>query len=391
MLARGPTTTFRTTIEREDEMDGTGTERFATVIVGGGQAGLATGYQLKQRGIPFVILDAHERVGDAWRTRWDSLRVFTPARYSGLPGWRFPARGSSTPTKDEVADYLEAYAARFGLPVRTGVSVDRLARNGDGFVLTAGEDRYEADDVVIASGAHQIPRVPPYAKELDPSIVQLHSSDYRNPSQLRDGGVLIVGVGNSGADIGMEVVRDRPTWLSGTESGHLPFHIDGFFARNVLVRIVRFVGHHVLTIRTPMGRKVRRSFEVKGGPLIRVKPKDLVDAGVQRVPRTVGVKDGRPVMEDGRVLDVSNVIWCTGFGRDFSWIELPVLRDDGEPAHERGLVSGEPGLSFVGMIFQYAATSDVLPGVGRDAGHVANHVAARRAGRRSPAKGRTGA
>ena len=359
-------------------MNGNGTERFDTVIVGGGQAGLATGYHLKKRGVSFVILDANERVGDAWRKRWDSLRLFTPARYSGMPGWRFPARGSYMPTKDEIAEYLEAYASRFDLPIRKGVRVDGVTRQGDHFVVTAGDRRFEADSVVVASGAHQIPRVPAFARELDPGIVQLHSSEYRNPSQLRDGGVLLVGVGNSGADIGMEVVRDRPTWLSGKANGHIPFRIEGFFARNVLLRVVRFVGHHVLTVKTPIGRKVRRKFQTQGGPLVRVKPKDLAAAGVEPVARTAGVKDGLPLLEDGRVMDVSNVIWCTGFRRDFSWIDLPILGEDGEPAHDRGVLPDVPGLYFVGLLFQYAATSDVLPGVGRDAEHVAKQIASHR-------------
>jgi putative flavoprotein involved in K+ transport len=367
-------------------MDGIGTERFETVIVGGGQAGLATGYHLKRRGISFVILDANDRVGDAWRSRWDSLRVFTPARYSGLPGWRFPARGSYMPTKDEVADYLEAYASRLDLPVRTGTRVDGVARVGDRFVVTAGDRRFEADSVVVASGAHQIPRIPTFAAELNPGIVQLHSSEYRNPSQLRDGGVLVVGVGNSGADIGIEVVRDRPAWLSGKETGHIPFRIEGFIARNVLIRVVRFVGHHVLTLRTPIGRKVRRKFESQGGPLVRVKPKDLVEAGIERVPSTAGVRNGLPLLEDGRVLDVSNVIWCTGFRRDFSWIDLPILGGDGEPIHERGVASNEAGFYFMGLLFQYAATSDVLPGVGRDAEYIAKHIGSRSAARRSRAR-----
>jgi putative flavoprotein involved in K+ transport len=374
-------TFLKGTHRTEDGMDGNGTERFETVIVGGGQAGLATGYHLMKRGISFVILDANQRVGDAWRMRWDSLRVFTPARYSGMPGWRFPARGSYMPTKDEIADYLEAYASRFDLPVRTGVRVDLVTRQGSRFVVIAGGRRFEADSVVVASGAHQIPRVPAFAGELDPGIVQLHSSEYRNPSQLRDGGVLLVGVGNSGADIGMEVVRDRPTWLSGKESGHIPFRIEGFFAQNVLIRVVRFVGHNVLTVRTPIGRKVRRKFQTQGGPLVRVKPKDLEAAGVERVARTAGVMEGLPLLEDGRVLDVSNVIWCTGFRRDFSWVGLPFLGEDGEPAHDRGVVRNEPGLYFVGLLFQYAATSDVLPGVGRDAEHIAKHIASHRADR----------
>jgi putative flavoprotein involved in K+ transport len=197
-------------------MDGAGgAERFETVIIGGGQAGLAVGYHLARRDRRFVILDANQRIGDAWRKRWDSLRLFTPARYDGLPGWPFPAPAWSFPTKDEVADYLEAYAARFDLPVRTGVRVDGLSREADRYVVAAGKHRYEADNVVVAAGAYRRPRIPAFASELDSGIVQLHSSQYRDPSQLLEGGVLVVGAANSGAEIALEVSGDHRTWLSG--------------------------------------------------------------------------------------------------------------------------------------------------------------------------------
>ncbi|HEY7019762.1 MAG TPA: NAD(P)/FAD-dependent oxidoreductase, partial [Ktedonobacterales bacterium] len=163
-------------------------EHFDTIVIGGGQAGLATGYYLKQQGRDFVILDANARIGDSWRQRWDSLRLFTPARFDGLVGMPFPAQGYSLPTKDEMADYLEAYAAHFQLPVRTGVKVDRLAREDERFVVTAGDQRFEADNVVVAMATFQQPKIPMFAAELDPDIVQLHSSAYRNPSQLREGG-----------------------------------------------------------------------------------------------------------------------------------------------------------------------------------------------------------
>lgn len=304
------------------DRDVPGTERFETVIIGGGQAGLAAGYHLAKRGRPFAILDANERIGDAWRKRWDSLRLFTPAKYNGLPGLRFPAPGVSFPTKDEMADYLESYAARFDLPVRTGVRVDGLSRNGDSYVVTSGSYRFEAGKVVVASGAHQIPRIPDFAAELAPGIVQLHSSAYKGSSQLQDGDVLIVGVGNSGAEIAYEVSRTHTTLLSGKPSAQIPVRHGPNAARFVLP-IVRFVGHHVLTMRTPIGRKVGPKFVAHAAPLIRVKLKDLAAAGVEQVARTVGVQDGHPLLEDGRVLDVANVIWCTGFRQDFGWIDLP--------------------------------------------------------------------
>jgi putative flavoprotein involved in K+ transport len=338
-----------------------------TIVIGGGQAGLSVGYHLARRGLPFLILDAHERIGDAWRNRWDSLRLFTPARYDGLPGWAYPARGDAFITKNQMADYLEAYAKRFDLPVRTGVRVDGLSRQGDRFVVTAGERRFEADQVVVAMANYQVPRVPSFAPDLDPRIVQLHSLEYRNPSQLQAGGVLVVGVGNSGADIALEVARTHPTWLSGKESGHIPFRIEGLVARHLLVRMVRFVGHRVLTMGTPIGRKMRPTLLHRAAPLIRVKPEDLTAAGIKRVPRVVGVSDGRPLLADDAVLDVTNVIWCTGFEPGFSWIHLPAFGPEGEPLHERGVAVGQPGLYFVGLHYLYAMTSDTVNGVGRDA------------------------
>jgi putative flavoprotein involved in K+ transport len=305
--------------------------------------------------------------------------LFTPAGYDGLDGMPFPAHPHAFPTKDEMGDFLEAYSTHFQLPVRTGVRVDGISRQGDRYLVTAGSRRFEADHVVIARASYQNRRVPPFAAELDPAIVQIHSLDYRNPEQLREGGVLLVGAGNSGSEIAMELVRrGRKVWMSGRDTGHVPFRIEGFAGRHVLVHVVlRFVFHRVLTLDTPIGRKARPGIVSQGGPLIRVKPKDLAAAGVVRVSRTAGVREGRPVLEDGRVLDVTNVIWCTGFDPDFSWIALPIFGDDGEPRQVRGIVDGEPGLYFVGLHFLYAMSSTMIQGAGRDAAHVADRIAAR--------------
>jgi putative flavoprotein involved in K+ transport len=361
-----------------------GSEHVETVIVGGGQAGLSTGYHLARRGLPFVILDANERIGDAWRKRWDSLRLFTPARFSGLSGMPFPAPAQSFPTKDQVADYLESYASRFELPVRTGVRVVRLSRNGNRFVVTSGDRRFEAANVVVAMSTYQSPWMPPFASELDRGIVQLHAGEYRNPSRLQDGGVLVVGAANTGAEIALDVVSGHPTWLSGRDTHHVPGRIEHPVARRIVLPLVyRVIGHHVLTVKTPIGRRVRRKVLSQGAPLIRVKPKDIAAAGIERVPKVVGVRDGLPVLEDQRVLDVANVIWCTGFRPDFSWIHLPIFGDEEkEPRHRRGIVAGQPGLYFVGLLFLYAMSSAFLPGVGRDAKHVAKHIeSSRRNGR----------
>lgn len=363
-------------------------ERVETVVIGGGQAGLSVGYHLARRERPFVILEANERVGDSWRKRWDSLRLFTPARYDAIAGMPFPAPPHSFPTKDEMADYLESYAARFALPVRTGTRVDRVSRDGDRYVVTAGDRRYEADNVVVAMASFQRRRVPAFAAELDPGIVQLHSEEYRSPAQLRDGGVLLVGAGNSGAEIAVELRRaGHRTFLSGRDVGQIPFDVTNPAVLRLVVPVIfRVLFHRVLTTRTPMGRKARPHVITKGGPLIRTRSGNLAAAGVERVPRVAGVRDGRPLLEDGRVLDVANVIWCTGFEPGFSWIDLPIFDDAGNPRHERGVCTDCDGMYFVGLLFLHAFSSTMIHGVSRDAAYVADAIAAR-----SHAGGRTGA
>jgi len=356
------------------------TERYDTVVVGGGQAGLATGYYLQQHDRDFVVFDAGERVGDPWRNRWDSLRTHTPTRYTSLPGMEFPASPHHFPRKDEVADYLETYADRFDLPVELGVRVERLERDGEGYRLTAGDRRIEAGNVVVAMASYQVPAVPDFADELADDVVQLHSADYRNPGQLRDGGVLVVGAGNSGAEIALEVAERHETWLSGRDVGHVPFRIDSWFGRNLGVPFVlRVLFHRVLTTGTPIGRRLRPKLLSRGAPVVRIKPADLSAAGVERLPRTTGVRDGRPVVGD-ESLDVANVVWCTGFRPNFSWIDLPVFGGEErpkEPVHDRGVVPDAPGLYFVGLFFLYALSSSLFTGVGRDARYVVEHLATR--------------
>jgi putative flavoprotein involved in K+ transport len=366
-------------VQETIERGGTGiaaAETFDTIIIGGGQAGLSVGYYLKRRGGSFVILDGNERIGGSWRTRtWSSLRLFTPARYDGLPGWPFPGPGWSYPTARELADYLEAYAARFELPVRSGMTVDRLTKNGDRFVIECRGRRFEAVQVVVATGFYGTPSMPDFAAELDPRIVQMHSSEYRDPSQLRPGGVLLVGAGNSGADIAIEVSKTHRTWLSGRDKGQVPIRIESRLSRFVLP-ILWFVASHVLTVKTPIGRKAQPHVLANGAPRIRVKTDDLDGAGVERVPKTVAVSDGLPVLEDRRVLDVANVIWCTGFRQDFSWIDVPVFGAQEELRHERGVTS-EPGLYFLGLDFLYSFTSENVGGVGRDAKYIARRIKSR--------------
>ena len=351
--------------------------RIDTVVIGAGQSGLSTGYHLAKRGRPFVILDAHERVGDCWRRHWDSLRLFTPARYDGLPGMKFPAPAHSFPTRDEMADYLEAYAEAFELPVRGNTRVDRLAKEDSRFVIKAGEEMFEADNVVVSAGVWGAPSTPDFADQLDPGIRQLHSSEYRNPAQLAPGPVLVVGASHSGADIAYEVARSHPTVLCGPETGEIPFYFEGRPARLIL-RVLWLVATRVLTVRRRVGRKFRAEVRSHGGPLIRVKKADLIGAGVDRVvDKAVGVKDGMPVLADGRELDVANVVWCTGFRPDYGWIDLPVTGEDGYPEQDRGVVPDVPGLYFVGLPFLFSFSSMLVGGAGRDAGYVVRHLMAR--------------
>jgi putative flavoprotein involved in K+ transport len=344
-------------------------ERFEVVIVGGGQAGLAVGFHLARRDVNFVILDSHQRVGDTWRMRWDSLRLFTPARLDGLPGMSFPARNDALPTKDEVADYLEAYAVHFKLPVRLGTSIDSIGLDGDRFVVTCGDRRFAADQVVVATGGHPVPMRPGFAAELDPDILQLHSTEYRNPSQLRDGEVLVVGAGNSGAEVALEAAANHRTWLAGRCTGTFPPLL---YSLPLWWMITQFA-----TVKTSAGRKMRARMQAGGTPLVRLRPKDFTAAGITRVPRVVGVQDGKPRLEDGRVLDVKSVVWCTGFRHDYNWIRLPAFADVDLPTHDRGVVPSQPGFYFVGLPFQFGVSSALIDGVGRDAEHISQQIAAR--------------
>ena len=349
------------------------TEQVETIIVGGGQAGLAVGYYLAQGHRSFVILDANERTGDSWRKRWNSLQLFTPAYLSTLPGLEFPGPRSRCPSKDEMADYLEAYATRFDLPVRRGLQVEAVTKAADRFVVIADDHRFEADNVVLATGGYQAAYAPDFADQLDADIMQLHSSQYRTPSQLHDGDVLVVGAANSGAEIALEASATHRTWLSGRHPGSEPTRpgskVDRLFTPPFWFYISR-----VISVTNPIGRRLRPRLMKMTLPLARVKPKDLDAAGVVRLPRTVAARDGRPVMEDGRIVDVANVVWATGYRPAFDWIHFDVFDQEGQPVHHRG-TTPEPGLYFIGLFFLTSAASSLVGGVGRDAEHIARLIA----------------
>lgn len=349
------------------------TEHLPAVVVGAGQAGLAAGYHLRHAGLEFQILAADERIGDTWRRRWDSLRLFTPAFFNGLPGMEFPADDPDyLPTKDEVADYLETYAETFRLPVRLDTRVHRVRGSEDGYAVDTDDGRVRTPVVVVATGAFSRPKIPSFADQLPDSVFTAHSSRYRNPGQLRDGDVLVVGAGNSGTQISTEVAATDPhrnVWLAGRDTGRLPRRLLGRDLYRWLAPLSR-----ILSRDTFLGRRLYRKLAGSGDPVFSTELEKMKDTGVRRIGRIEAVSDGRPATGEGEILDVSNVLWCTGFRQDFSWIDLDVFDEDGRPRHRRGVVPDAPGLYFVGLRWLHRLSSSLMGGVGRDARHVVSHI-----------------
>lgn len=342
---------------------------YNTIVIGGGQAGLAAGYYLKIVNDDFLILDASARVGDTWRKRWDSLKLFTPPQFNNLPGWSYPAAGNSLMSKEQMADYLEQYVKEFSLPVRSGIPVTSLTRSFSGYFVESPGGTFTCTNVVVATGANQVPHIPEFSSQLDSEIVQLHSSDYRNPDKLPQGDVLVVGSAVSGIEIALEVSRHRYTMIAGKPS----FVVPAIFFRFGLKFYWWFI-NNVLTIKTPVGKKVMPNV-IKGGAVIPQMLKRLENAKVTRLPRVVGVRNYRPVLEDGRVVPVSTVIWCTGYRPDFSWIHINnLVNKSGWPITNRGVSELADGLYFIGMPFQYGLTSALVGGVGRDAAFIVDHI-----------------
>ena len=344
-------------------------QQFDAVVIGAGQAGLAAGYHLSRAGLRFVILEEAPRIGDSWRARWDSLRLFTPARHDALPGLAFPAAPDAFPSKDQFADYLETYAQEFSLPVRTGTHVTGVRRAESGYSVSTGDGNLNARNVIAAVGANALPRIPAAAAGLDSGVLQLHSSQYRRPSDIPDGDVLVVGAGTSGAEIALELAGTRRTFIAGRPTPHVPDPV----LRHADAAYWRFV-HSVLTTANPLGRKVAANFHRRGAPLIRVSVKDLERAGVVRLPRFSAVAGGQPAFDDGTSRTVRTVVWATGYRPSLDWIGGVPLTDWGGPITRRGVVPELPGLYFVGMPFQYSLTSGLIGGVGRDAAYVVDGI-----------------
>jgi len=346
-------------------------EKSDAVVIGAGQAGLASAYELARRGVDHVVLEAGSLVGNQWRNRWDSLRLFTPARFDGLPGSKFPAPPDSFPDKNQLGDYLEAYGREHHLPIRVGVRALSLEQSGDGYRLETSTGTIAAGHVVVATG-YQGPKVPALAADIKPEIRQLHASGYKNASQL-SGDVLVVGAGTSGVEIAIEAARaGHKTVLAGRGTGAIPpifYAFEGKF--------FWFYANKIASVRTPMGRRMKPLVLHHGAPLIRVTMREALAAGVERAPRVTAVDAGFPVCDGGRQLQPETIVWCTGFARDYSWIRFPVAGDDGYPKHVGGVADGANGLYFMGLPFQTRLASGLIGGQGPDAAFVAETIATR--------------
>ena len=345
------------------------TPRFDVVVVGGGQAGLAIGYHLAQQRRRFTILEAADAPAAAWRARWDSLKLFTPVRFNSLPGMPFPGEPDSYPGRDDVVAYLTGYAQRFELPVELNSRVRAVVPDEQGGYRVELDDRsYEADQVVIATGPFQVPRIPPVAANLDPGIVQLHSTQYRSPSQIPSGPVLVVGGGNTGYQIAEELARDREVHLSiGSRQTPLPQRILGrdLFTYLEAARLLR------ATVGSRVGQRLQRGGETLIGSSPRAARRRH---GIRLRGRTVEVQGRQVTFSDGARLQPDAVIWATGFVLDHSFVKAPVFDATGRPMHRRG-VTDAPGLYFLGLLWQHTRGSALLGWVKDDAAFIARRIA----------------
>jgi putative flavoprotein involved in K+ transport len=362
------------------------------LVIGAGQAGLAVGHHLARHGLRFLLADAAPQIGESWRGRWDSLRLFTPAEYDALPGLPFPAPPGTYPSKDDVADYLRSYAQHFDLPVLCGARVERLERLGDtGFRVATSQGVLCARHVVVATGPFQQPHVPDLGCGFD-GVTQVHSAGYRHPGQLPDGRVLVVGAGNSGVQIALELARTHDVHLAvGTRPRAVSQRPLG---RDLFWWLTR-TGAVTRPASSPMAKAFRR---LSNELIIGTTWSDLDRAGVTTHARLTGARDRTASFADGDTLDgVSSVIWATGYRHDYPWLDVPGVWDGRQVHHERGRTA-VPGLWFLGLPWQHSRGSALLGFVGQDAAWTAQQIVSEldraidgQHGRRSSAPGQPAA
>jgi putative flavoprotein involved in K+ transport len=345
------------------------TDQWDVAVIGGGQAGLATGYYLKKMNKRFIILDEGGRIGDSWRKRWDSLMLFTPAKHDGLPGLTFPGQGGHFPGKDEMADYLEQYANTFSLQVMLKAKVNRLISVNSHFEIETSLSKLTAKNVVVTTGTNPHPRIPLLSSDLSSNIFQIHSSEYVNAESIPSGDVLVVGAATSGMEIALELAKTHKTFISGNPPFHIPDNLLKYGGE-----LYWWIINNIITEKTAIGRKVKDKISHGGSPLIRISADDLKAAGIKNLPRVAGTSEGYPLLEDKTTVKVRSVIWATGYKPDYSWIEMNITNDLGWPVTKRGVSTLQKGLYFVGMPFQFGLTSGLVGGIGRDAAYVSQYI-----------------
>lgn len=341
-------------------------ERAEVIVVGGSQTGLVAAYFLAKAGIPFLVLDSGSRIGDAWRNRWDSLRLFTIAQYCELPGLRFPGRRGRFPDKNEMADYLEEFARTNKLSVRLNTEVVSLTKRPDGsFLLESNNGIFEAEHVIIATGAQRLGNVPPLSKKVGDEVFQIHTGEYVNPRQIPGNRVVVVGAANSGAQIATELAKTHQVTLSqGSPLPHL--------GRHFLFIGIHWWGDKLGIIKKPLiGERDRLH---KKTLLVGRSLKTLSRRhGFKLAGRSVGA-EGRTIrFEDGTTAEADAVVWATGFRYDFSWVGPMVTDANGVPVQDRGVTS-EPGLYFLGLQCQYSYGSGLIWWVKDDAEYLVGHL-----------------